>query len=246
MKKHTLYTKHRAQSTDHSEGFTLVEMAIVLVVIGLIVAGIMGGSQMIRQAEIKSVITDAQGYQSAVDTFHLQYMALPGDMNNAYAFWDSDCGSNANVCNGDGNGSIKDSSDPIVNTDEEMAAWVHLALSHVISGPFNNTTVNQAQDPGITIPGSKLEGGGFRLFSATIYAQTGNAISFASDTGTLVDGDILRPEEAWNIDKKIDDGRADTGMVMGESSGATNDCAAGTYSLGDTNVVCVLYFYLDK
>src|SRR5437762_14213912 len=64
-------------------GFTLVEIAIVLVIIGLLLGGILKGQEMITQAKIKNVINDFNGIAVAVTSYQDRYRALPGDDANA-------------------------------------------------------------------------------------------------------------------------------------------------------------------
>lgn len=94
-------------------GFSLVELSIVLVILGLLVGGVLTGQSLIRAAELRSVSTEFAKYQAAVNTFRDKYFALPGDMNNATSFWGKDnvaCAAHTGTaatpgtCNGDGNG----------------------------------------------------------------------------------------------------------------------------------------------
>lgn len=68
-------------------GFSLVELSIVLVILGLLTGGILAGQSLIRASELRSVSTELQRYSSAIYSFRDQYMALPGDMLNATSFW---------------------------------------------------------------------------------------------------------------------------------------------------------------
>src|SRR6202162_6002399 len=68
-------------------GFTLVEIAIVLVIIGLLLGGILKGQEMITQAKIKNVINDLNGITVAITSYQDRYRALPGDDKNATARW---------------------------------------------------------------------------------------------------------------------------------------------------------------
>src|SRR3954465_492365 len=69
-------------------GFTLVEIAIVLVIIGLLLGGILKGQEMITQAKIKNVIADVTGVSAAMYGYQDRYRALPGDDKGA-ARWTS-------------------------------------------------------------------------------------------------------------------------------------------------------------
>ncbi|MGH9519815.1 MAG: type II secretion system protein, partial [Terriglobales bacterium] len=66
-------------------GFTLIEMAIVLVIIGLIVGSVLAGQDLIRAAEVRATISQIEKYQTAVNTFYGKYGALPGDIKDPEA-----------------------------------------------------------------------------------------------------------------------------------------------------------------
>src|SRR5437899_11459702 len=83
------------------DGFTLVEIAIVLVIIGLLLGGILKGQEMITQAKIKNVINDFNGITVAITSYQDRYRALPADDNNATARWTRQA-----PASGDGNGVI--------------------------------------------------------------------------------------------------------------------------------------------
>src|SRR5260221_9697161 len=68
-------------------GFTLVEIAIVLVIIGLLLGGILKGQEMITQARIKNAINDFNGITVAVTSYQDRYRFLPGDDKGATARW---------------------------------------------------------------------------------------------------------------------------------------------------------------
>ena len=90
---------NRKKSTE--AGFTLVEIAIVLVIIGLLLGGILKGQEMITQAKIKNVINDFNGITVAITSYQDRYRALPGDDKNAAARWTIQA-----PANGDGDGVI--------------------------------------------------------------------------------------------------------------------------------------------
>src|SRR2546427_10556260 len=75
-------------------GFTLVEIAIVLVIIGLLLGGILKGQEMITQARIKNVINDFNGITAAINSYQDRYRALPGDDINAASRWAGSFGGN--------------------------------------------------------------------------------------------------------------------------------------------------------
>src|ERR1700722_5890685 len=68
-----------------SSGFTLIELSIVLVIIGLIVGGILVGQDLIKAAEVRAQLSQIEKYNSAVNTFRAKFNAIPGDMAIATA-----------------------------------------------------------------------------------------------------------------------------------------------------------------
>jgi prepilin-type N-terminal cleavage/methylation domain-containing protein len=97
------------------QGFTLVELAIVLVIIGLLIGGVLVGSALIRTAELQSAVQDKDRLVTAVNIFRDKYGALPGDMGNATDYWGTASGGCPNgvgtgtqTCNGNSDGLIYD------------------------------------------------------------------------------------------------------------------------------------------
>lgn len=79
-----------------TSGFTLVELAIVLVIIGLIVGGVLAGQELVHQARIRQTVNQFTGFIAAAHTFDGKYGGMPGDLKNATNHWQG-------VTNGNGN-----------------------------------------------------------------------------------------------------------------------------------------------
>jgi prepilin-type N-terminal cleavage/methylation domain-containing protein len=103
-----------------TRGFTLIELSIVLVIIGLIIGGIMVGRDLIRAAQLKRTIREVEMLNTAVNTFQVKYNCLPGDCVNATQFWGAaptcpptlwtqNNTTSPATCNGDGDGQIENS-----------------------------------------------------------------------------------------------------------------------------------------
>jgi prepilin-type N-terminal cleavage/methylation domain-containing protein len=88
------------------KGFTLVELSIVLVIIGLIVGGVVGGHSLIKNARLNSVVGEVQEFQTAIRAFELQYDYLPGDWPDAQEYYPDWVGPADDEKDGDGNGRI--------------------------------------------------------------------------------------------------------------------------------------------
>ena len=268
------------------QAFSLVELSIVLVILGLLTGGILAGQSLIRAAELRSVTTDVQRYLAATKAFRDKYFALPGDMTNATAFWGSLGGTGSDTvcqalaatgtatCNGDGDGSfLTVIGGTTYTTYERMRFWQHLANAGLIEGQYSGVG-GAPWTAGTNVPPSKLSGAywavstgfGFTAEGGTTY-YAGDTIKFAADYGktTLLLNTVagststagsypLKPEEAWNIDTKMDDGNPMTGFIMPVKGDGTNTfCttnagtappgdAGSTYKLSNTNKDCMIYF----
>lgn len=256
-------------------GFSLLELSIVLVIIGLIAGGIVAGSSMIRAAEIRSVATDFERYQTAVFVFKDKYFGVPGDLKNATAFWGAvdggdglgvDCtdvvGTGTETCNGDGDSIVANTTSNNPELYEKWRAWQHLANADLISGNYTGVkgsggTLDRHAEVGVNVPASKLSGGGYTFHTisdnapigaSNIYyfeGSYGTIIAFGAETSTTESvAAVLLPEEAWNIDKKIDDGRPGLGRLTSrEAETNCNTTAVGAtaeYNLTVENIACSL------
>jgi prepilin-type N-terminal cleavage/methylation domain-containing protein len=140
-------------------GFTLVEIAIVLVIIGLLLGGILKGQEMITQARIKNVINDFNGTTAAYFSYQDRYKAVPGDDINAGTRWASFGPTNPPLSgNGDGtvSGNYQDTPTtwPItIPAGEAMNFWWHLRLAGFIPGP---TTLQGAATPPTNAVGGRV------------------------------------------------------------------------------------------
>ncbi len=121
----------------HSKGFTLVELAIVLMIIGLLIGGILKGQELITNARITMSIRQVKSLDAAVITFQDSYGALPGDIQNPATRIPNCSAARCNIA-GNGNGILG-----TVNTsanDENNTFWLHLSAANLISGIDSNST----------------------------------------------------------------------------------------------------------
>lgn len=240
-------------------GFSLVELSIVLVILGLLTGGILAGQSLIRAAEVRSVVTEYQRYRSATLAFRDKYFAVPGDMTNATSFWGKDntnCATNTGTaatpgtCNGDGDGVI-DSAVTAGQTGEDYQFWKQLALAGLIEGNYSGLNGTPSGTvPGANVPAGRIStsmwytsaccAGGGATFTLSTYARN---FRYAG-TGFV---SILKPEENWNVDVKLDDGKPARGFVVGSPwSGCTNAASAtdfnADYALTSTGPLCNIIF----
>jgi prepilin-type N-terminal cleavage/methylation domain-containing protein len=160
--------------------FSLVELSIVLVILGLLVGAILAGQSLIKAAELRTIPRDFQKYHAAVVSFRDKYLALPGDMPNATAFWgaaDGDDGTDAigaicsgvtngttATCNGDGDGFVGGPT----GGQECFISWKHLANAGLIEGSYTGVAgpgsiLASAHTPGINVPSGRIAKSAFLI-----------------------------------------------------------------------------------
>ncbi len=278
-KKSVLSCTREKSLNNNNKGFSLVELSIVLVILGLLTGGILTGQNLIRAAELRSITTEYQAYQAAVNTFRDKYFALPGDMTNAGDFWgmadtsgtggecgdpQNDTGIGTQTCNGNGDGAVAITS-LAANSYEAFRFWQHLSNAGLIEGSFTgvNDPTQHAQEGAIlgeNIPRGKISGSGYFITNLGIQSAStgyfdgeyGNVFHFGADTssGPSVYYPLLRPEEMWNVDTKIDDGRPGFGKFRGFKSTAshTPNCTTtaskdtSEYNLANSSILCSAIF----
>lgn len=252
-------------------GFSLVELSIVLVILGLLVGGVLSGQSLIRAAELRAVTSEYQRYATATNSFRDKYFQLPGDMNNAESFWTTLNATNATcrdtaststaTCNGDGDGAIEIQS---TRSRELFRFWQHLANAGLIEGSYSGTLTNSTPwgvAIGTNAPASKLGRGTWSVVAQADVAVWGgfyNNIFQPTASNWLQFGavevdfwnyrSILKTEEAWNIDTKIDDGLPGTGKMTTYKASFLPNCvssstsSSATYILNQSGVNCVVLF----
>jgi prepilin-type N-terminal cleavage/methylation domain-containing protein len=237
---------------NKNSGFTLVELAIVMVVIGLIVSGVLVGQQLIEQARIRKVLTQLTQYDQALSTFRLKYDYLPGDFPQAYRFFGSfsSCTDevSANIagtgCNGNGNGAIGGSN---ASASEVFLAWAHLSRAALIAGTYTGFPINI--DMFSSANNIIFQGGKnfpwIGAHQAMIMAGTENGrLVYIMSANPDSNGDStpgFSINEAYTIDSKRDDGNPSTGTVLALNVNDYADCfTAGAYNIGTAGVLCIL------
>ena len=226
------------------KGFTLVELAIVLVIIGLLVGGVLQGQELIKQAQIRNVISKFNQFDAAVNTFRAKYDQLPGDFSKASDFLidSADASSTKNVAasagssgNGDNNGVLADGlggTSTVAFSGEIANFWVHLSNTGLIKGSYAQPAALACVAAGTSCTSSPA-GKAYPdsvVGSAILALSTGSKLYYALGVGTNIStalgaatgaaaatsarGDNLTPEEAYSIDGKLDNGVPNTGAVM--------------------------------
>lgn len=268
------YTKMGQQMSlirelKNKAGFTLVELSIVLIIIGFLIAGISAGSSLVKTAEINSVISDFRTYQVAYNNFIARYGQAPGDYSAASTTftWTSI----ASACNGNNDGMVGTSSSAL----ELMSAMASLASASMISaaitypGACGTVAVTSA-----TMPTSKVLGGLYSILNGSdavmirggTAKNTGfwasgantsstNAVMLGKGNTTTTNPNnfgIYTAMNAYSVDVKVDDGAPGSGNIRsGDGQDATTGhcisatSATATYTLTNANAACVVAMGLN-
>lgn len=233
-------------------GFTLVELAIVLTIVGLLIGGVMQGQKLIRTARINATIAQVNAYKAATLTFQEKYGALPGDLVAALTRIPG-CNTGNYCRNGNGNNRI---GTPVnlweggqhAVTTENTQFWKHLALDGIV-GDMDPTSNEAAW--GKTLPRSKLDGGYTIVESiaggadslAGLVLRLQLCADCANIEGTAAGQAAATPGEAAMIDRKMDDGNPGTGSVIATEYMSGQGCQ-GAYQETRDEKNCIVSFQL--
>jgi len=222
-------------------GFSLVELSIVLIIIGLLVAGVSSGSKLIKQTKLRALIGEIEDIRIAIKTFQSTYEYVPGDLPDAYDYWGSDCGTNAlfpTGCNGNGNGYVESTS---VSSSESFRFWQHLQLAGLIKGTYTGVKNSSPYHVANNSYVSKYPNVLFYVFqfsswnswsgmnpNHTIHVNNPAASTWG---WTSTDDSPFTVHEAYMIDRKMDDGMPRSGNVYTTKGWVTS----WTGACGDTS-----------
>ncbi|MBF0583171.1 MAG: prepilin-type N-terminal cleavage/methylation domain-containing protein [Magnetococcales bacterium] len=226
--------------TSHQDGFTLIEIAIVIIIIGLILGGVLKGQELIRSARTHSVADQGSAVKSAIMGFADRYRALPGDYDKAAA----NIPGVASGQDGDGNGRVGYNDSKTPGTPDEAnrllesgLVWLHLAKAGFISGSFDGKPLRPGDLKGWGCPSETCMMNAFNGPMLFIYANEQTGVSWASDSANsnqLWVGKNIPSELISELDRKMDDGkpstgnfRAGDGFVEGAPTLVGNSCAVG-------------------
>ena len=224
----------------NQSGFTLIEIAIVLVIIGLLLGGVLKGQELINSAKVKNLANDFKNIPVYIYGYQDKFKALPGDdirvatnVGGAPATTPTSSGGtacNASICTG--NGVIDGMWNSTTQTDETFLFWQHVRLAGFGPGA---TTVTAADYIPTNAVGGKI--------GVTNALSTNNPITGLKGT-YIVCSDGISGKFAKQLDTTLDNGDTQTGSVMVTAVGTTSGgTAAVTTAIGDdtTYLVCMGY-----
>ncbi len=258
-----------------NKAFTLIELAIAIIIIGLLAATISVGGKMIENAKIQRLGSELQEVETAFITFRSIYNSLPGDMQDAFAYFeaqdcgfaaeDSNGGTQAERCNGDGDGNIVGSGTGALELcREEHKFWNHLYHAELVTSiiPSCSATLTSKKYNLATISPfyydatTNLDLG--RVNVLRVGRQRSDLITANEYATYQNEGKLLNPQKAKSIDIKYDDGVAYSGRIQAfngydASSNQDGNCSSDTvnaandtdYQLAEELAECFLLYRLE-
>jgi len=216
---------------NRHQGFTLVEIAVVLVIIGLLLGGVLKGQELINSAKVKNVIGEFRNVSTYVFGYQDRFRAMPGDdpgvANRLTGAIRASTGGTT------GNGRLEGSWNSATPTDESVLFWQHVRLANLASGDGRNPA-----GEGVAI----LEWLPRNAFGGRIGVTGVSPLTGWSGTFFICQ-DNLSGNFARQIDIAMDDGLPATGSVRILANGAASGTAIAPADLADANLytVCAAY-----
>ena len=211
---------------QRQQGFTLVEMAIVLVIIGLLLGGILKGQELITSARVRNIADQNSGVQAAYYGFIDRYRQVPGDWGQANAVQSIP----GVTTGGNANGRLDGS--PVWT--EALALWEHLSKSGFIQGNYIGGTAAPTQNDTNLAPRNAFNGFLVLFQSSDYYNDATPSAKLNLVLGAGIPVNVLA-----ELDRKIDDGLPQSGVVRhalttGGAFGALSHSTADCVSTGAT------------
>jgi len=224
------------QIMQKCRGFTLIELSIVLVIIGLIAGGILIGRDLIAASELRSIKSNVEKLQTAIYAFKLKYGGLPGDIPNATAYWpqDADCPhtpantvTKPDTCDGNNDGIIR-YMNAFSDMEEPFRATQQLANAGLIAGQYTGATTTAFPFdyvPGLNMPKLNVRDAGIFFGNSMMPATPIDSQYYPGSYRLIIQpgmylpscgwvcGGFLTPSEALGMDQKYDDGKPATGVL---------------------------------
>ncbi len=208
--------KMKALKHSKQKGFTLVEIAIVMVIIGLLLGAVLKGQNLINSARVRNMADQNSSIQAAYYGFIDRYRAVPGDMKAVDATAAIGTNNLLNSVGGDGNGSLK-----VNDYGEAAALWAHLSAANFIVGNYDGASAYTAKT---SAPVNAFEGRVI-LWKTAKYIKTGE--STATNRLGFIVGRNTPASVLAELDVKVDDGKPGTGVLRGSNGAVTVTNADG-------------------
>ena len=188
----------------NQSGFTLVEIAIVLVIVGLLLGGILKGQELVQNAKVRNIADQQNAIKAAYYAFQDRYRALPGD----YAAAGTNIPNVTVATNGDGNAQIGVVGSP---SDEPVFAWHHLTNAGFIS--CSQCSAQSGTPNTATSDNSPVNANGGVMAIIFDGAYNNGALGTGNNINNVKSGNQLPSNILAEVDRKIDDGNPRTGAL---------------------------------
>jgi prepilin-type N-terminal cleavage/methylation domain-containing protein len=196
----------------HQTGFTLIEIAVVLVIIGLLLGGVLKGQELINSAKVKNLATDFRNIPVFIYTYQDRFKALPGDDANAATHIN---GTNATTTATLGNGIINGTWNDTTTASEAFVFWQHVRLAGLLSGSTDTTSSTYL--PNNAANGKVGVQSGTAVVANALIKDSNNA----AIRGTyLICSDNIAGKFVKPLDITLDDGNTAGGMMMAVPMGS--------------------------
>jgi len=186
-------------------GFTLIELAIVLVIIGLLLGGVLKGQELINSAKVKNMAADFKNIQVYIYGYQDKYKAIPGD-DSAAASRNTGAVTATTPTSGQGNGVIQGNWNSTTATDESALFWQHVRLAGLATGPTSTADANYYPT---NADGGRIGVQSVSGFTAVSVLPTAGGISGAY----VICSDGILGRFARQLDTTLDDGNGSTGSL---------------------------------
>jgi prepilin-type N-terminal cleavage/methylation domain-containing protein len=237
-------------------GFTLIELAIVVVVLGILIGGVLTGQSLIESANKQKVITNFNKLKTGLNAFKLEFDAIPGDFDEAYDYWGDDCANVSHppqrigMCNGDGDNKITAGNSGFHYycfswACERCMFLRHMSLAGILSESYNcieeSTAIkNPLNSESYLFVSNRCEYGRGVVECNTPNRYTHNTYIMSNGSSITSHHKWLycrrgsfNPKQLKYIDEKIDDGKPKTGiLVAAQYTGGNNICHYSTITSG--------------
>ena len=229
-------------SNKNQDGFTLVEISIVMIIIGLLIGGTFGGMKLIENMQVNKAVQDLKAFESSALTFKDTFGRLPGDIvNPSVRLPNCTTAPCSTTGNGNRNFDVGVWNEAVAATQERFTFWHHLQAADLLTAGVKNTTdlnFGEGQPEAPTGGGYRISAhnGPFHLATSHLYAGA-MVLLGASDSALIVGGTqfVSNCNQMSSIDRKIDDGLAYNGNATSWNCAVAVPTSDATYTLQSSN-----------